>query len=120
MSGSVLSDRAIQQINQLYRDFYAFKNQWQAREFRPTQPQYPMWVRLDGDLAAATGSNHNTSSRPTVAASIFVGNGSGGLSDSGNDVMVVNRSDIAYTSSTFGAAFFINGEWQFFGNCNPF
>lgn len=84
------------------------------------QLQADYYAKLNGDLAAATASNFSTSSAPTVSASVWQSNGSGGIADSTRDVTVVNRSDIAYVSGTHGIIRWIAGEWVFFGNCNPF
>lgn len=84
------------------------------------QVQADYYAKLNGNLAAATGSNFSTSSAPTASASVWVSNGSGGIEDSARDVTVVNRSDIAYVSGTHGIIRWIAGEWVFFGNCNPF
>lgn len=120
MAGGILSDRATQQLNQLWRDFYGLKNRLFQQDVRPTQTQQQFYCKLDGDLAAATAANFSTSSRPSATASVWHANGSGGIVDSTRNITVVNRSDIAYASGTHGIAMWMCGEWLFFGNCNPF
>lgn len=83
------------------------------------QSQEPYYCKLDGDLAAATSANYNTSSRPSATASVWTANGSGGIVDSTRNITVVNRFGIAYTSGTMGIAQWLCGEWAFIGDCDP-
>lgn len=77
------------------------------------------YCRLNADLSAATASNWNTSSAPTASVSLYFPDASGALQDSGQDEIVINRTDIAYVSGTMGFMDWFD-EWVFFGNCNPF
>jgi hypothetical protein len=120
MADAILSEQAVMELMQLRRDFYAMRGLYNITDARQQQVQSDWYAKLDADLPAATAANFSTISAPQASCSIWQGNGSGGIADSTRNVIVKNRSDIAYVSGTHGIERYICGEWVFFGNCNPF
>jgi len=106
---NALSDAAIAQIKQLFRDFYAEIRQGVMRPTARNQQQRVMAV-LDAELAAATDKSNSPA---TATASVWTKNSSGNLADSGDNITVTNRFEqVAMSSGTLIKCEFILGEWQ--------
>lgn len=107
--GNILSDEAMAQLRRMFRDFYAEIRQMMPRP-GGRNVQQNVQVVLDGDLAAAADKS---TSPGTATGSVWTLNSSGNLSDSGNNITVVNRfENIAIGSGTLIKCEWIGGEWQ--------
>lgn len=117
-AGYQLTEGQMKAIRETVRHYFnLFRGEGEGR--RRTQDQASYYAKLDGDLAAATAGNYNSSSAPTATASVWTRTSSDGIEDSGRNVTVRNRFGIAYTTGTMGIVEWLCGEWVFTGDCDP-